>query len=368
MTLKWKNQLTGMKPYQPGRSVDEVKKMYGLSEIVKLASNENPFGSSGKVQEFLESEPVNHAIYPDGYASKLREGLAVFAGVKENQLMFGNGSDEIIMIISRALLQPGVNTVMASPTFSQYRHNALIEGAEVREVPLNNGDHDLDGMFREIDENTAVVWLCSPNNPTGTLIEQGKLEEFVQKVPPEVLIVLDEAYFEYINDPSYRNSVELINTHPNVVVMRTFSKAYGLAGFRVGYAIANEDVISRLDPVRAPFNDTVLSQGAALAALQDQEFIDKCRLQNENGKKQFQAFATEHRLHIYPSQGNFVLMEVKSDSDLVFGELMKKGFIIRSGNALGTPGYIRVTIGTEEQNARFLDKLAEVLKEAGAFA
>lgn len=366
--MKWKNQLTGMKPYQPGRSVDEVKKMFGLSDIVKLASNENPFGSSPKVEEFLEKLSTNHAIYPDGYASSLRQVLAESIGVNESQLLFGNGSDEIIMIISRALLQPGVNTVMATPTFSQYRHNAVIEGAEVREVKLKNGSHDLQEMYRQIDVNTAVVWLCSPNNPTGTLIDQVELEEFVQKVPKDVLIVLDEAYFEYINEPTYRNSTELIKNHENFLVMRTFSKAYGLAGFRVGYAIAQEGLIFRLDPVRAPFNNTVLSQDVALVALQDSSFIEECKKENEIGKKQFEAFATENHLHIYPTQGNFVLLEVKADSDLVFQELMKKGYIIRSGNALGTPGYIRVTIGTQQQNEAFLANLLQVLQDVGVFA
>lgn len=366
--MKWKNQLTGMKPYQPGKSTDEVKEMFGLDTIVKLASNENPFGFSSKVSEFLENQTINHAIYPDGYASGLRQALAKSVGVEQNQLLFGNGSDEIIMMISRALLQSGVNTVMATPTFPQYRHNAIIDGAEVREVQLANGAHDLHEMARQIDDQTAVVWLCSPNNPTGMLINQQELEEFIQRVPKEVLIVLDEAYFEYITDPSYKNSINLIKDNENVIVLRTFSKAYGLAGFRVGYAIAQKELIARIDPVREPFNNTVTSQGAALVALEDSSFIASCRHQNEAGKKQFQDYANTHNLHMYPSQGNFVLLEVKADSDIVFEGLMKTGFIIRSGNALGTPGYIRVTIGTTQQNEEFLQKLTAVLKDAEVLA
>jgi len=366
--MKWKNQLTGMKPYQPGRSVDEVKKMFGLQEIVKLASNENPFGSSPKVHEFLANLSANHAIYPDGYASGLRHALAESIGIEEEQLLFGNGSDEIIMIISRALLQPGVNTVMATPTFSQYRHNAIIEGAQLREVPLRNGAHDLQEMQRQIDKDTAVVWVCSPNNPTGTLTNQQELETFVQQVPKDVLIVLDEAYFEYINEPTYKDTIGFIKDHENVIILRTFSKAYGIAGFRVGYAIAQQQLIHRLDPVRAPFNNAVISQDVALVALQDSSFINECRIQNEKGKKQFEAYAALNGLHIYPSQGNFVLMEVKADSDFVFEELMKKGYIIRSGNALGTPGYIRVTIGTTQQNEDFLLKLTDILTTNGVIA
>ncbi|WP_019414790.1 histidinol-phosphate transaminase [Paenisporosarcina sp. TG20] len=366
--MKWKNQLTGMKPYQPGRSIDEVKKMYNLEKIDKLASNENPFGCSPKVQEFLDNQTINYALYPDGYAGNLRQALAKVVGVEETQLLFGNGSDEIIMMISRALLQPGVNTVMATPTFPQYRHNAVIDGAEVREVQLVNGNHDLQGMLDQIDINTAVVWLCSPNNPTGTLIEQDKLDEFIEKMPKDVLVVLDEAYFEYITAPSYRSSIELIEKHENVIVLRTFSKAYGLAGFRIGYAVAQEELINRLDPVREPFNNTSNSQAVAFIALQDPSFIETCRIQNEAGKKQFADFATQNRLHMYPTQGNFVLIEVKVDSDLAFENLVKKGFIIRSGNALGTPGYIRVTIGTAQQNKEFLQRLTEVLRDAEVLA
>ncbi|WP_036659712.1 histidinol-phosphate transaminase [Paenisporosarcina sp. HGH0030] len=366
--MKWKNQLTGMKPYQPGRSIDEVKKIYGLDHIVKLASNENPFGTSPKVREFLENQAINHAIYPDGYASGLRHALAETVGVAEEQLLFGNGSDEIIMMISRALLQPGVNTVMAIPTFPQYRHNAVIEGAEVREVQLKDGAHDLEEMVRQIDEKTAIVWLCSPNNPTGTLINHQQMEQFIQKVPEEVLIVIDEAYYEFVTDPAYKESVDLLKDHGNVIILRTFSKAYGLAGFRVGYAVAQKELIARLDPVREPFNNTVISQGAALTALQDTAFLKECIIKNELGKQQFNEYATKHDLHMYPTQGNFVLLQVKADADTVFEGLLKKGFIIRSGNALGTPGYIRITIGTTQQNDAFLKALADVLKELEVFA
>jgi len=363
--MKWKKQLVGMKAYQPGRSVEEVKSMYGLTEIVKLASNENPLGSSPKVKQLIDSESFDFERYPDGYSGLLRTTLAKHVGVNENQLLFGNGSDEVILIIARALLQPGVNTVMPTPTFPQYRHNARIEGAEVREVRLKDGEHDLNEMLKQIDDETSVVWLCSPNNPTGVLIGQKDLHEFIQAVPENVLIVLDEAYYEYVTDPAYQNPVTYLNDHKNVVILRTFSKAYGLAAFRVGYAIGHEDLIANLETLREPFNTTSISQGAAIAALSDEAFIEHCRTENERGKKQFEEFSTRNNLHIYPTQGNFVLLEVKANSDEVFEGLLKRGFIIRSGNALGVPHYIRITIGTVEQNEQLLLRLTEVLIEQG---
>jgi histidinol-phosphate aminotransferase len=363
--MKWKKQLSGMKAYQPGRSIDDVKKMYGLSSITKLASNENPLGTSPKVPQFIEEQSIEFARYPDGYSGTLRTELAKHLHVNENQLLFGNGSDEIILIISRALLQAGVNTVMATPTFPQYRHNAQIEGAEIREVPLKDGHHDLDSMQKQIDDQTAIVWLCSPNNPTGNLIQQANLNQFISSVPSEVLIVIDEAYFEYITDTDYRDAIDYIQNYKNVVILRTFSKAYGLAAFRIGYAIAHEDLIANLDPLREPFNTTSLSQGVAITALSDQPFIEYCRGMNKQGIKMFESFCLKHNLLIYPSQGNFVLIDIKTDSDIVFEELMKKGFIVRSGNALGVPNTIRITIGSIEQNTELIVILEKILIELG---
>ena len=366
--MKWKQQLFGMQAYKPGKPIEEVKKEFGLEEVIKLASNENPFGSSPKVKAFLQGDESNHAIYPDGYAQDIRTALANFYGIAEEELILGNGSDDLIAIITRALLYPGVNTVMADLSFSQYWHNAEIEGAEVRKVPMKAGVHDLDAMLEAIDENTSVVWVCNPNNPTGTLVSDEALSAFLAKVPSDVFVVLDEAYIEYVNDPSYKDTLHYFRDYNNLILLRTFSKAYGLASFRVGYGIAQADVIAKLDPVRAPFNNTILSQKVAQIALADQDYIKSCREQNEIGKKQYVAFCEKHGFNYFPSQTNFVMFEVKADSNVVFQELMKRGFIIRSGAALGLDGYIRVTIGTEAQNAKFLQLLEEVLTEQGVLA
>lgn len=366
--MKWKQQIHGMKAYQPGKPMEEVKKMYGLDEVVKLASNENPFGSSPKVQALLQGDVSNHAIYPDGYAQSLRTAVANYVGVEENELIFGNGSDDLIAIITRALLYPGVNTVMADPSFSQYWHNAEIEGAEIRKVPCVDGVHDLDAMLAAIDDKTSVVWVCNPNNPTGTIVSSDDLAAFIEKVPADVLIVLDEAYIEYVTSNEHKPTLHFFRERENVILLRTFSKAYGLASFRVGYGIAQASTIAKLDPVRAPFNNTILSQQVAIAALADQAFIENCVTVNEAGKQQYYAWCKERGMNYFPSETNFVLFEVKADSQVVFEELMKRGFIIRSGAALGIPGYIRVTVGTEAQNTKFLQLLDDVLKEQGVFA
>ncbi|WP_277585435.1 histidinol-phosphate transaminase [Psychrobacillus antarcticus] len=364
--MKFKQQINGLNAYQPGKTSDEVKKMFNLEKVTKLASNENPYGASPKVKEYFENATIDFAIYPDGYASNLRTAVANHLNVSEKQLLFGNGSDENILIVSRAILRPGLNTIMADITFGQYKHNAIVEGAEVREIPLtNNGEHDLDNMLAAIDENTAIIWVCNPNNPTGTLTPSDKLKDFIEKVATDVLIVLDEAYTEYITDINYKDSIGLLENHPNVLIMRTFSKAYGLASFRVGYAIGSEAVIAQLEPTREPFNNTVLSQQVALIGLEDQAFIEQCREKNNTGKAQFMSYCQERNLDYFPSQTNFILMEVKADSDVVFQGLMKRGFIVRSGNVLGKPGYLRITIGTEQQNNELLEKLDEVLKEEG---
>lgn len=366
--MKWKEQLKGMAAYQPGKSEEEVKKMFGLNRIVKLASNENPYGSSPVVDDYINKVEWKANIYPDGYAGKLRGALSRKLNVRPGQLLFGDGADELISIISRALLRPGVNAVMSKPSFVQYRHNAKVEGAEVREIAVKDGAQDLEKMLQSIDGQTAIVWLCSPNNPTGTILKTEDLARFMDSVPSDVLVVLDEAYIHYVTEPDFIEPITLLDRYENLLLLRTFSKIYGLASSRVGYAIGQESVITMLDPVRSPFNVSSLSLGVAEAALSDDEFIEMCKVKNAAARDQFKAYCEKRNLHLYESQANFVLMEVKADSDTVFQQLMQHGFIVRSGTNLDAPNYIRVTVGTEEQNAEFFEKLDEVLKGLGVFS
>ncbi len=359
-----KQRILNAPVYQPGKPIDDVKREYGLTEVIKLASNENPYGSSPKAKEAIAAQLDNLAIYPDGASLKLRWDLAEVLGVKPAQLIFGNGSDENLLMISRAYLSEGTNTVMATPTFSQYRSNAIIEGAELIEVPLKNGVHDLEAMAAAINEQTRVVWVCNPNNPSGTIVTTTELEAFLKKVPQNVLVVLDEAYYEYVVDPEYPQTVPMLADHPNLIILRTFSKIYGLATLRVGYGIASEELVSQLEHVREPFNTGTLGQVAARAALHDQEFVKACRERNREGMKQFTDAFDEWGLDYYPSQTNFILVNLNRDSDEVFKKLLSQGIIIRSGNALGHPGYQRITIGTPEQNEKVLSVLKDIVTGA----
>ncbi|MFS0863566.1 histidinol-phosphate transaminase [Fredinandcohnia sp. 179-A 10B2 NHS] len=356
-----KEQLLNLKPYQPGKPIEEVKKEYGLDNIVKLASNENPFGSSEAAKEAIRNSLDSLAIYPDGYASLLREKLAEHLQVDAPQLIFGNGSDEVISIICRALLSAGKNTVMASPTFPQYKHNAIIEGAEIREVNLIDGHHNLEGMLEAIDENTQVVWVCSPNNPTGVYVNSDKLNTFLRSVPKHVLVVVDEAYYEYVTEEDYPNTIELLKEYPNLMILRTFSKAYGLGGLRVGYGVGEASFISKIEPAREPFNTNRVAQAAAVAALEDQAFIQECVEKNRNGLQQFYRFCEANELDYYPSVGNFILIDFKQSGNDVFQYLLERGYIVRSGNALGFPTCVRITIGTEQQNNEIISLLNEML-------
>ncbi len=359
--MKWKQPLLSLKPYQPGRTIEEVKKQFGLEKIVKLASNENPFGCSPKAAAAIRNFSQVLSLYPDGYATKLREAVSRHLNVSPEQLIFGDGSDELIQIISRSLLHAETNTVMASGTFSQYKHNAIIEGSAIREIPLVNGAHDLPSMLEAIDEKTSVVWLCSPNNPTGVYIKREEIYSFLSKVPKDVLVVLDEAYYEYVQAEDYYDAITLVEEYQNLIVLRTFSKIYGLASLRVGYGIANEEIIKVLDPARPPFNVNALGQSAAAEAIQDQAFVNECKEENQKGLKQFYDFCDEHQLDYYPSQGNFILIDFKCDGNEVFQFLMERGYIIRSGVPLGFPTFVRVTVGSKEQNEGVISKMSEFL-------
>ena len=360
--VKVKKQLESLLPYQPGKSIEEVKRLYGLNEVIKLASNENPFGCSPKVQTAIMEQVKNLALYPDGYSFQLRLRLAEHLGADAKQLIFGNGSDEVVQIICRAFLASEANTVMASPTFPQYRHNAIIEGAEVREIPLIDGRHDLNGMLQAIDKDTRVVWICNPNNPSGTYVSEQDLITFIDNVPKHVLVVVDEAYYEYVRAVDFPQTAPLLGKYENLMILRTFSKAYGLAALRIGYGIASESLIRQIEPAREPFNTSILAQTAALAALDDQEFIVNCAEQNKKGLELYYRFCDENGLKYYQSEGNFILIDFGIEGNEVFQYLLERGIIVRSGNALGFPTSVRITVGSEEQNLRVIDTLKSLLQ------
>ncbi|MEY8349623.1 histidinol-phosphate transaminase [Bacillus cereus] len=361
--MRVKEQLLTLKAYVPGKNIEEVKRKYGLSKIVKLASNENPFGCSKRVTDALASLHTQYALYPDGAAFELREKVAAHLHVKAEQLLFGSGLDEVIQMISRALLHKGTNVVMANPTFSQYYHHAVIEGAEVREVSLKEGVHDLDAMLTKIDENTQIVWICNPNNPTGTYVEKQKLLSFLEAVPKSVLVIMDEAYYEYAGAEDYPQTLPLLEKYENLMVLRTFSKAYGLAAFRIGYAVGNEKLIQQLEVARLPFNTSTVAQAVASVAIEDQAFLQECIKQNVEGLNQYYTFCKEYDVFYYPSQTNFIFLKLGIAGNEAFERLMRKGYVVRSGAAFGLPDGIRITVGLKEENAEIIALLTELVKE-----
>lgn len=355
------NELTA---YKQGMQIKEVQEKYNLDRIIKLASNENPYGYSDKVFTFIDEVTKDFAFYPDGYAGDIRFQLAEKLQIKPDQLVFGAGSDEIITFICRAFLSPGTNTVMALPTFPQYRHHALIEGAEVKEIPtLENGEHDLKEMTKAIDKDTKVVWICSPDNPTGNIVNYEAFTNFMDQCPQDVVVVLDEAYYEFVN-PSLRYPFhETLERYPNVIMLRTFSKIHGLAGLRVGYGISSEELADKLNVVRGPFNTTSFSQRICQVALEDDEFVETTRKLNEHVRTQFQQFLDSIQWEYYTSHTNFLLVKTPIDADEVAEYLLRHGFIVRSGTYLGYPNTLRITIGTEDDMLQLQNVILQFTKD-----
>lgn len=360
--MKLKKHLGGIKPYNPGRPIEEVQNMYGLNDVVKLASNENPYGCSQNVQKAIITELNKLSLYPDSRADKLREKLANHIGLNHDQFIFGNGTDELIRMICRAYLGQGTNTVMTDLTFSQYKRNAMIEGAEIREVPHVNGRHDIKGIIDAVDQNTTVVWICNPNNPTGEYVREGELITLLGSLNKDILVVCDEAYYEYVDADDFPDTVSLMKQYPNLMVTRTFSKAYGLAALRIGYGICQKNVVNDLEVVRETFNTSRLAQVAAIAALEDQIFIKECSKRNREELEQFYSFCWRFGLSYFPSQANFIWIDLKRNTNDLVNRLLLKGFIIRPGSQFGCQTSMRITIGSSTQNDDLIAYLSQLLQ------
>ncbi|WP_059105187.1 histidinol-phosphate transaminase [Shouchella shacheensis] len=361
-----KQQIQGLPPYAPGKPIEEVKQDYGLTKVVKMASNENPYGASPLVAKAITHAASATSIYPDGYGTVLRDKLAAKHALDKQQLILGNGSDEVIQFFCRSFLTPETSTVMATPTFSQYKLNATIEGAIIREVAVKeDGSHDLEGMLAAIDETTRIVWVCNPNNPNGVALDEASMIDFLQRVPESCIVVCDEAYFEYVAREDYPKSLDLLKEYPNFVVLRTFSKAYGLAALRVGYGMAQKEIAQAVDPVRPPFNNNTLGHIAAAAALEDETFINECKEKNRQERERLRVYFEGRGLFVYPSETNFLLIETGVLGNKIFQAYLEKGFILRSGEALGYPTAIRISIGSEEENGELLQVSNEILPGLG---
>jgi histidinol-phosphate aminotransferase len=349
--------------YQPGRPIEEVARELGLppADIIKLASNENPLGPSPAALAAMEKALQQLHLYPDGNAFYLKQKLGEKLGVEPENLILGNGSNEIIEFVGHALIAPGTEVIVSQYCFLVYPIITRLFGGNLITVPAKDYGHDLRAMLRAITPQTRIIFVANPNNPTGTLAERDEVVELLNGVPPQVLLVMDEAYIEFLN-----GAVDLLpfvrgRLKPNLLLMRTFSKIYGLAGLRIGYGIAAPELIAALEKVRQPFNINSLAQTGALAALDDDEHINRTRANNAQGLGFLQTEFAHMRLETVPSVANFLLVKV-GDGQRVCTELQKQGVITRPMGPYQLPEFIRVSVGTPAENARCVDALRAILK------
>jgi len=349
-------------PYQPGKPISELARELGLNEadIVKLASNENPLGPSPLALAAAQDALHEMALYPDGAGFALKARLSAKLGVAANQIVLGNGSNDVLDMAARAFLMAGTSSVYAQHAFAVYPIATQTVGAQGIAVPAKHYGHDLAAMRAAIRDDTRVLWIANPNNPTGTFLPWAEIGAFLETVPPQVLVVLDEAYGEYLPHADRLDTVDWLSRFPNLLITRTFSKAYGLAGLRVGYGLGHPDVIALLNRVRHPFNVNLPALAAAEAALDDAEFLARSYALNAAGMAQLAAGLAELKIETVPSKGNFLLAKV-GDAARINTELLKRGVIVRPVANYGLPEFLRVSVGLAGQNARFLDALSVVV-------
>ena len=352
-------------PYSPGKPIEELKRQYGLDDVIKLASNENDLGPSPQAVEAYRRCSERLFRYPDGSAYYLKEALAGRFGVEQENIVLGNGSNEIIDFLCRVFVRPGRSVISSFPSFLVYQKMVQIMGGQNIVVPLKDGRHDLDRMIRKIGPETRIVFLDNPNNPMGTVITQAEFSGFLEALPDTVLVVLDEAYGEYVKpDVDAARGSDFVRQDRRVIFMRTFSKAYGLAGLRVGYGIMDQEVARLLERVRQPFNVNLPAQEAALAALNDRAHLENSL---ENTWAEMDRLAQELRsmgCRVFDSHTNFMLVDTGRPARQVYEAMLRKGVIIRAMDAYELPECIRITVGTRQENDRFLKALQDVLTQA----
>jgi histidinol-phosphate aminotransferase len=346
-------------PYKPGTSVAEAARRFGLEHFVKLSQNENPLGSSPRAIAAVAAIAGYSDYFEDDHLA-LRERLAALRGLSSAYVILGHGSNELLSIAFSAFVDPGEDVVMAKPSFALYRKDADIAGAHAIEVPLRDGVHDLPAMLAAVTPRTKLVFVCDPNNPTGTRVQREDFERFASGLPAHILLVVDQAYAEFM-DAQGTDAVGLMSRHARTLTLRTASKIYGLASIRFGYGYAPPEIITWMNRVRVPYNVARPAAAAVNAALDDQDFIARSIENNERGKAYLYGEFARLGLHAYPTSANFVALEVPSQASVAYDDLLSKGIIVRSGDGLSMPGRIRVTIGTPEENRAFIAALEPLL-------
>ncbi len=362
--------IRGLKPYEPGKPISELQREYGISNIIKLASNENPLGPSPKAIAAARETSAYLAIYPDGQTHELRMAIARRHAVGPECITFGNGSDQCIELLARCFLQPGCSAVISKHAFAVYAIVTQAVGADIHFAAARSANHprmpyghDLEAILACVDEHTRVVFIANPNNPTGTWLDRNAMLQFLEKIPEKVLVVVDEAYNEYVAEADYPDCSKWLGQFPNLVVTRTFSKAFGLAGLRIGYALAHPRVADLLNRIRQPFNVNILAQIAALAALSDPDHLRKTLQTNRSGMRQLEEGLKQLGLRWIPSICNFLTVDFGKPAIPIYEALLRQGVIVRPVQNYGLPNHLRITIGLPEQNVRFLAALKKVLNE-----
>jgi len=358
-----RQNILSIKPYVPGKPIEEVRRELGLKKVIKLASNENCLGLSPKAVDAIRRNIRNLNRYPDASSFYLKKALASSLGVKEGDLIIGNGSDEIIVIAIRTFVNEGDEVIIARPTFLIYEIASRIQNARLKLVPLTKSfRHDLKAMRDAVTADTKMVFIANPDNPTGTYVTKAELDDFFKGLPQDVIVFLDEAYFEFANfgSKNYPNGLDYL-ARPNVIVARSFSKVYGLAGLRLGYGISNRKFIDYMERVRDPFNVNSLAQAAGLAALEDRKFLKKTLSHTEREKRFLYSAFRRMKIGFVESATNFVIFDIERDSKEIFNKLLERGVIVRDMKAWGFNTYLRVTVGTREENILFVDALERAL-------
>jgi histidinol-phosphate aminotransferase len=358
-----KDSVLKIKNYQPGKPIEEVKRQLGLRKVFKLASNENPLAPSRKVISAITRAAKILNRYPNSNCFYLRKRLAREIGVRENQLVFGNGSDEIITLVARAFLNPNDEVVIAEKTFLIYEIASLSASAKVIKIPQKDFHYDLESMKKAITKKTKIVFIANPDNPTGSYITEKQVRQFFSGLKKDLLVYFDEAYYELVNEKDFPNTLRLLKQGRNIIITRTFSKAYSLAGLRIGYGISKPEIINYLNRVREPFNVNSLAQAGALAALEDKNHIRKTKELIREGKTFLYDNFRKMGLRFIPSATNFILLDLSCDARRVFKRLLSQGIIVRNMQAWGLKNFLRVTIGKEFENRKFISALKTALSK-----
>ena len=348
-------------PYKAGKPIEEIERELGLSNIVKLASNENPLGPGKKALSAIQQALSGLALYPDGSGYSLKRVLAQKYAIEIEQITLGNGSNELLELVARAFLTPEFEVVFSQHGFAVYPIVTQAVGAKAVVVPALNYGHDLDAMLAAVTHKTRIVFIANPNNPTGTLLSQESVERFIAALPDTCICVIDEAYFEFVNSVDAVDSIQWLKKFPNLLITRTFSKAYGLAGLRVGYGLSSPEMADILNRVRQPFNNNTLALVAAEAALDDAEHLQSTINVNAAGMQQLTAGFKQLNLEWIPSAGNFVLVDIKQSGQVIYDALLRKGVIVRPVANYELPHHLRISVGTEAENNIFLQALTETL-------